>query len=144
MESKNEAQFRWPLVIILAVFFGSIMIYRFSNTLSTNEANTGKDVVSSSNTPAVTEADKVDFLHLEQQRELPTPGVTEVAPRIEAICISAGGKSSICIRGEFAHEGDIVDGFRILKIFPNKVEFEKNGKTVTGVFPPPKVEENQN
>ena len=46
---------------------------------------------------------------------------------ITGIAFSEDSESSIiCISGEFAHEGDIVDGFKILKIFPDRVEFEKN------------------
>jgi hypothetical protein len=139
MDEKNETQFRfrWPLVITLALVFAGIIIFRFSYTLSAIKADSTEAVVRFPNTPAATEADKIDSLPSEQKQDLSTPGVTEAAPRIEAICISGSGKSSIYVRGDFAYEGDIVDGFRILKIYPNKVEFEKDGKTVTAVFPPP-------
>jgi hypothetical protein len=63
--------------------------------------------------------------------------LTEVTPRIQAICFSGNGKSSIYVRGRFAREGDIVDGFRILRIYSDRVEFEKNGETITAVLPPP-------
>ena len=55
-------------------------------------------------------------------------------PQIEAIGISHNSKSYISIGGKFACEGDIVNGFKILNIDPNKVEFYKNGKTFVGVI----------
>jgi len=53
-------------------------------------------------------------------------------PRIEVIGISGSGESFVIVEGKLAHEGDIINGFRILKIYPDRVEFEKNGKIVAG------------
>jgi hypothetical protein len=58
-------------------------------------------------------------------------------PRIEAICISNIGKSSIYAQGNFAYEGETIEGFKVLNIYADKVEFEKNGKKITAVFPQP-------
>lgn len=105
-----------------------------------------------SSTPAITQADSIRAIS--ESRDSLTPvssgptevsprieaidaGFTEVTPRIEAICFSDDGESSIYIQGEFAREGDIVDGFTILKIYPGKVEFDKNGETVIGTMSPP-------
>jgi hypothetical protein len=62
--------------------------------------------------------------------------LTEAPPRIEAIIFSSSGSPSAYVGGEYVREGDIVNGFTILRIYPNTIEFEKHGKTVTGVFPP--------
>jgi len=143
--NKTQFRFRWSSVVLLALVFVGIIVLRLSNTIMTIKAikaNTGKPVVCLPIAPAETEANELESLHeieslpLEQEQDLPAV-VMEAAPRIEAICISGSGKSGIFVRGDFAYEGDVVDGFRILKIYPDKVEFEKDGKTVTGVFPPP-------
>ena len=48
---------------------------------------------------------------------------------INSIIISGDGKSSmVSIGGKCAREGDFINGFKILKIFPDRVEFEKNGE----------------
>ena len=62
-------------------------------------------------------------------------GYKEIHPRIEAICISGYGQPSAYVGGKFVREDDTVNGFKILRIYPNKVEFGKNGNTVIGVFP---------
>ncbi|MHC4072828.1 MAG: hypothetical protein ACYTGS_12480, partial [Planctomycetota bacterium] len=72
--------------------------------------------------------------------DISTPVITEETPQIEAICISDNGKSSIYVQEKFVYEGDVVDGFKILKIDPNKVEFEKDGQTVVRVLPSDKEE----
>lgn len=140
MDTKNESQGRWPFVIILVLVFTGIIIYRLSHTLSPIEANTGQAEVNISNVPAPVEANIPIPLHLEQKQELPTSYVMETPPRVEAIFISGSGEAGIFIGENYVREGDIVDGFRILKIYPNKVEYEKDGKKITGVFPSPKTE----
>ena len=138
--NKTQFRFRWLSVVLLALVFVSIIVLRLSNTImtiKTIKANTGKPVVCLPIAPAETEAYEIESVQLEQEQDLSPPVVMEAAPRIEAICISSSGKSSIYVRGDFAYEGDVVDGFRILKIYPDKVEFEKDGKTITGVFPSP-------
>jgi hypothetical protein len=141
MDEKNEApfRFRWPLVIALALVFTGIILYRTSYNLSAIKADTAETAVPVPITPATTmaEKEKIDLQPLEQKQAPSAPVITEATPRIEAICISGSGKSSVYVRGDFAYEGDIVDGFKILKIYPDKVEFEKDGKTVTAVFPRP-------
>ena len=34
------------------------------------------------------------------------------------------------VRGRVVHEGDVVAGYKVVKIYKDKVEFEKNGKTI--------------
>jgi hypothetical protein len=60
-------------------------------------------------------------------------------PRIGAICFSGSGGSIAYVGGKFAREGDIVDGFRIIKICPGKVEFEKGGRTTAAVVSAPQT-----
>ena len=138
MDEKNETQSRWPLIIILVLVFTGLTIYRISYSLSHVEASTGQADVCISNVPAPTEANESDSIGLAQKRDLSAPDDTEITPRIEAISISSNGEPGVFIRGNFAHEGDIVDGFKILKIYPDKVEYDKDGKKITGVFPSPK------
>lgn len=61
-------------------------------------------------------------------------GFTEGTPRIEASFISGSGNSFISVGGKLFREGDIINGFRFLKVYPDKVEFEKNGKIVVGTI----------
>ena len=128
---RSEQHAKWVAFALVAVVFIAI-IY----------------VVHFSNTPAATQANKIHFVPLQQQRDLPeaTPqieaidaGFAEATPRIEAVCFSRNSLSLASIGGKLVREGDTVDGFNILKIYPNRVEFEKYGKTVTGVFPPPRT-----
>jgi hypothetical protein len=141
MDEKNEApfKFRWPLVITFALVFAGIIIYRASYNLSAIKADTSETTVPVPITPAptVAEKEKIDLQPPEQKQAPSAPVFTEATPRIEAICISDSGKSSIFVQGNSAREGDIIDGFKILKIYPDKVEFEKDGKTVIAPFPRP-------
>ncbi len=139
MDTKNETKYKLSLVIILFFILIGIIFYHFSNTPSPIKANTNKSEGSFSNALILTETNKPDSLYMEQKHNLATPDVTETGPRIEAISISSSGEPGVFIQGNFAREGDIVGGFRILKIYPDKVEFEKDGKTITGVFPSPKT-----
>ncbi|HUT29999.1 MAG TPA: hypothetical protein VMX13_09415 [Sedimentisphaerales bacterium] len=34
------------------------------------------------------------------------------------------------VRGRVAHEGDMIDGYKVVKIHKDRVEFEKNGRIV--------------
>lgn len=47
---------------------------------------------------------------------------------ISAICSSKNGQSSIVFEGQILHEGHIANGFKVHKIHPDRVEFEKDGK----------------
>ena len=109
-------------------------------------------------TPATTKADEIDLFALKQElkeelrqelkqeqekkqeQDISTPVITGAAPLIEAISITDNGESRIYVQGSFASVGDTVDGFKILKIDPNKVEFEKDGQTVVRVLPSDKEE----
>jgi hypothetical protein len=37
---------------------------------------------------------------------------------------------SAIVRGRVVHEGDVVAGYKVVKIYKDKIEFEKNGKTI--------------
>lgn len=144
MDIKEKTQSKLLFLFVLGIVFVIIAVCRFTNTPLSIRADTKEPVVCVLNTPAVTvkEPEKIECPPLEPEPNLlepilPTPEVTLEAPRVEAICVSGSGKSSIFVRGNFAYEGDVVDGFKILKIYPNKVEFEKDGITITAVFPRP-------
>jgi len=57
-------------------------------------------------------------------------GFAERIPPIEASLISGNGESFISVGGKLFHEGDIINGFKFIKAYPDKVEFKKDGKTV--------------
>ena len=92
-----------------------------------------------SGTPLAVKADMNEVAGLFSNTSADKNGLfpSEQTPRIEAICISNSGKSSIYAQGNFAYEGETIGGFKVLKIYPDKVEFEKDGKTITAVFPRP-------
>ena len=92
-----------------------------------------------SGTPLAVKADMKELDGLFSNTSADTNGFfpSEKTPRIEAICISNIGKSSVYAYGNFAYEGETLEGFKVLKIYPEKVEFEKNGKIITAVFPRP-------
>jgi len=116
MDLTKKEQSKWLAVVILAIVFISIV---------TVQVRPG----SSENLPAYkkeAQVETIDTINL---------GVTKATPRIQAICISDSGKSSAYIGGKSVNEGDTVNGFKILKIYPTKVEFERHGNIVVGVFP---------
>ena len=122
MHIKDITQSKWLLFAVFAVVFVSIVIIcLFSGTPLAVKA----DMKESDGLFSNTSADKNGSFPSEQ------------TPRIEAICISNIGKSSVYAYGNFAYEGETLEGFKVLKIYPDKVEFEKNGKKITAVFPRP-------
>lgn len=123
-ETDKKIKSKWLLFSVLAGIVVIIIIRCFSGTPSATKADT--------ETRIITETD-TDFSFLGQ----PMPDFTGATPRVEAICISNSGKSSIYAEKEFGYEGDIINGFKILKIYPDKVEFEKDGKKITAAFPRP-------
>ena len=131
---EEKTQSKLLFLFVIGVVFIIIMICRFTNTPLTIKADTQETIKCRYNTRT---AQKSERPSLGTESNLPMEEVAVETPRIEAICVSDSGKSCIYVQGEFAYEGDIVDGFRILKIYANKVEFEKDGRTITAVFPRP-------
>jgi len=131
---KEKTQSELLFLFAIGVVFVIIMICRFTNTPLSIKADTKETMKCRYNTRTDR---KNESLSLKTGSNLPMPEVAVEAPRVEAICVSDSGKSSIYVQGEFAYEGDIVDGFRILKIYANKIVFEKDGQTITAVFPQP-------
>lgn len=54
---------------------------------------------------------------------------------VNAIIWSDERKPSIFFNGEIYYEGNMIDGFRVRKILPDRVEFEKNNKIWIQHFP---------
>jgi len=106
MGVTDKEQTKWFVLALLAVILISIIIVQVKPE-------------SSKATPRIDTMDS---------------GFTEETSLIEAIIISGSGESCIIVGGKLAHEGDIINGFRILKIYPDRVEFEKNGKIVVGTI----------
>jgi hypothetical protein len=122
MHIKDITQSNLRLFIVFAVVFVTIVIIcLFSGTPHAVKA----DMKEANGLFSNDSADKNGFLS------------SEKTPRIEAICISNIGKSSVYAYGNFAYEGETLEGFKVIKIYPDKVEFEKNGKIITSVFPRP-------
>ena len=144
MDSKIKS--KWLLAVIMFLVLAGIIIHRAKNTLSTVTANTGHNVAQVS---TVSGSEQAEFASLSPDDftnscfmrsdgfKQPAADSSEAAPRIEAIFISASGKSSIYMNGQYAYEGDIVEGFKVLKIYPDKAEFEKNNKITTSCISVP-------
>lgn len=105
-------------IAILAVVFISIIAVQV--VPDSSEATSRIEAIDSDSSEAISRIDAMES------------GFTKGTPQIEVIGISGSGESFIIVEGELAHEGDIINGFRILKIYPDRVEFEKNGKIVAG------------
>ena len=58
----------------------------------------------------------------------PQPTI-DPAPRVEAIMGGLGGKFQALIGDGLVSEGTVVQGYRVQKIYADRVEFEKDGKT---------------
>lgn len=131
---KEKTQSKLLFLFAIGIVFVIITVCRVTNTPMAIKADTEKPIKCRYNTQT---AQKSEYPSQGTGSNQQMPEVAVETPRVEAICVSDSGKSSIYVQGEFAYEGDTVDGFRILKIYSNKVEFEKNGKTITAVFPQP-------
>jgi len=66
-----------------------------------------------------------DKRHLQKRTQVKLRGGPGV---VEAISIGGNSESFIMIDGKFAYEGSMVNGFKVHKIYPDRVEFEKDGK----------------
>ena len=106
MDTTGKEQAKWFVLALLVVVFVSIIIVQVRPDSSEGTL-------------------RVDAIY---------SGFKEGAPQIESIGISDTGESSISVGWKLAYEGDIINGFRILKIYPDRVEFEKNGKIVTRIL----------
>jgi len=118
MSRKEKAQVTWQTVIVLAVIFISIIAVQVG--LYSSETTSRIETIDSNSSEAM------------PQIQAMVSGLKEEAPRIQASFISGNGESFIYVGGKLVNEGDIINGFRFLKAYPDKVEFEKNGKTVVG------------
>ncbi len=48
---------------------------------------------------------------------------------VTGIAYNSQNRTAI-VRGRVVHEGEVVSGYKVVKIYKDKVEFEKNGKTI--------------
>lgn len=120
MSAKGKELAKWLAVAILAVVFISIIAVQVGPDSS--EATSRIEAIDSDSSEPISRIDTMDS------------GFIEVTPRIEAIVISGSGESFMSVGGKLLREGDIINRFRILKIYPDRVEFEKNGKIVVGTI----------
>jgi len=122
MSAMDKKQAKWFVLALLTVVFISIIAVQVEPHSS--EATSRIEAIDSDSSEAASRIETMDS------------GFIEVTPRIEAIIISGIGDSIISVGGKLLREGDTVNGFKILTIHPNRVQFEKDGKIVEGVFPP--------
>ncbi len=80
------------------------------------------------------EAIMADSSESNSQQSTISSDSTGQIPRIEAIGISYNGQSCVSIAGQYFRQGDNINGFRILKIPSDKVEFERNGNIIAKTF----------
>jgi len=73
---------------------------------------------------------RIDVINVKKRRvkENTTAKLQEGPGMIDAISFSGSGERLIIFEGKIYHEGDVVNGFNIHKIFADRVEFEKNGQ----------------
>ncbi len=139
-------QKKWVMVFFIIPVFAGIIVFRFIHVPSAIKANSGNNTARISNATGDNHAEgaiasqneaakknKINDFIFPQSR----PDSSEAAPRIEAIFISASGKSSIYMLKQFASEGDTIDGFKVLKIYADRADFEKNGKIITAFISAP-------
>lgn len=64
-----------------------------------------------------------------------TPSNVESLPAEKEVVVTSvvysDHNASAVVSGKIVHEGDIMDGYKVVKIFKNNVEFEKDGKSYT-------------
>ncbi len=135
MDIKNKAQMKWPTILATAIVFISILIIQIGPNLS--KSNSQESIIVSNfieKMPQI-EAMMADSSGSSSQVSTISSNSMDQIPRIEAIGISGSGESCISIAGKYVHKGDIINGFRIYKIYADKVEFEKNGNIIAATFP---------
>lgn len=113
---------KWIMLAFLAIILISIIAVQVEPHSS--EVTSRIQAIDSDSSETISRIDTTDS------------GFIEVTPQIEAIIISGSGDSIISVGGKLLREGDTVNGFKILTIHPNRVQFEKDGRIVEGVFPP--------
>ena len=63
------------------------------------------------------------------------PAITKAVPLNEQVTLTgilyAGDSSSAVVDGKIVHEQDTINGVKVIKIYEDKVEFEKAGKRWT-------------
>jgi hypothetical protein len=69
-----------------------------------------------------------------QSYETPKSDILKYPGTLSAIAYSKQTPSLIILDGEFVAENDIINGFKIEKIYPNKVELVKDGKVWTATI----------
>lgn len=134
MSVKEKTQSELLFLLAVGIVFVIITVCRVTNTPMAIKADTEKTIKCRYNTRT---AQKSGRPSRAARADISMPELTIEAPRVEAICVSDSSKSSIYIQGKFAYEGEVVDGFKILKIYADKVDFEKDGQSITSVFPQP-------
>jgi hypothetical protein len=142
----SKEQTKWFVLALLTFVFISIIAVQVGPDSSeatsridaidsdSSEAVSRIDAIDSDSSEAISRIDAIDSDSSEGTHRIDATesGFTKGTPLIEAIGISGSGEPCIIVEGKLAYEGDIINGFRILKIYPDRVEFEKNGKMVVG------------
>ena len=108
LKTKTVEQLKWAFLAVLVVILIFGITLRFGSTSS--EANFS--------------------VYVDEGKEGGSTNVKLVQgpEAIEAICISDNAESLIMIDGKIAYEGSIINGFRVQKIHPDRVQFEKDGE----------------
>lgn len=143
MHLKNKP--KWLLLLFIVPVFAGIVVFRCTHTPSVTRAksnNITQDTITSGTNQieaeflSQAEAAKSNKMNGDGFQQ-PESDFSEDVLRIEAIFISASGKSSIFVNGQYACEGDTINELEIIKIYPDKVEFNKNGNIITAYLPAP-------
>lgn len=108
-EPKTKQQLPWAVLVSLAALIIAITIL-------------GRRVVTTSN-EGLTER-----MYAKERQESSKPKLQGGPGVVDAICFTENHKGLIIVKGQIFHEGDVVNGFNVRKIHPDKVEFEMNGQ----------------
>lgn len=120
-KGMDKEQAKWlPHTVLIVVIIFIVILGMISASLE----NEDKPVLATSRMPSK-----------ERIRENTKVKLSGGPSVVNAIIWSDEGKPSIFFNGEIYHEGNIIDGFRVRKILPDRVEFEKNDKIWIQHFP---------
>lgn len=138
METTENKRRKVLIVVLLAIVLGVIIFVQIKPKSSRANAGTDK------RDPNLTEKEDQEesgfigkipqiakgYILGDQADEGNT---TKGLPRIEAsYIIHEDGSSYISIGGKLIREGETINGFKFLKAYHGRVEFEKNGQIFTG------------
>ncbi len=130
---------KWVLLLFIVPVFAGIIVFRFTHAPSATRASSNSTArISNTSDPNCAEVESASQGEEAKSNAMNDNSFQQSGSdspdgplHIEAIVISASGKSNIFVNGQYSSEGDTINGYKVFKIYTDKADFEKNGKITT-------------